>query len=436
VEKQLHYQLEHDILTSLPNRTLLLERATRAMQEAAAKEGSLALLIIDVNRFKEINDTFGYQYGDLLLQQVSARLCEGAPVLSTVARLGGDEFAILLPDTSAESACKCAEAIRTLFDTYFIVKDVSLQVDVSIGATLYPEHGPDALTLLRHADVAMYAAKQAHKGYVLYDTSHEKFSAYRLELTRDLRRALTAHEFILHYQPKVEARSGIVTGVEALVRWYHPSYGMVPPDRFIPLAEQTGMIHSLTLHLLERAIQQCHNWLCAGIKLGVAVNLSVWDLHEPLLPERVSAMLQEYEVPPDLLRLELTEGAVMDDTARSLDVLTRLFALGVHISIDDFGTGYSSLSYIARLPIDELKIDRSFVLHITDVKSDATIVCSTIAMAHKLGLCVVAEGVENQQALDMLHEFDCDVVQGYFLSRPLPCADLERWLEGKRYIHA
>lgn len=436
MERQLRYQLEHDTLTNLPNRTLLLARIKRFLQDAKTTQSPFALFVMDLNRFKEINDTFGHQYGDLLLQQVSARLCEVAPPSSTIARLGGDEFALLLSIPGDVCDTQIAATLRALFDKPFTVKEVSLPVDVSIGASLYPDHGSDALSLMRYADIAMYTAKQAHKDYTLYDPSYEQSSARRLALTRDLRYALASHDLVLYYQPKVEIKSGIVLGVEALVRWRHPSYGMVPPDQFIPLAEQTGLINALTLRLLDSAIQQCRSWLDSGIKLGVSVNLSTWNLREPMLPETIYEMLHQYDVPPDLLHLELTESAVMADTERSIEVLNRLSSLGIHVSIDDFGTGYSSLAYLKRLPVEELKIDRSFVMHITEVEADAKIVHSTITMAHSLGLSVVAEGVENQAALDLLEKYDCDLAQGYYLSRPVPAADLEHWLHDKKYRSA
>ncbi len=393
----------------------------------------MALLVIDLDRFKDINDTFGHQHGDLLLQQVGARLRQTLSDSETVAHIGGDKFAVLLPAADELAARKVVSALRGALEEAFIVADSPLQVEVSIGVVLYPAHGTTPLTLLRHADTAMYTAKRTHEGYALYDATHDdQSSSRRLALIGALRLAITNNELTLYYQPKVDLKTGTSCSVEALARWQHPTYGFVPPDQFIPLAEQTGLIMPLTHWVLEAAIRQCSDWLRAGLDLGIAVNLSMWNLREATLPETIARLLEQYNVPARLLRLELTESAIMSDTDHALEVLLRLSGLGIRISIDDFGTGYSSLAYLKRLPVDELKIDRSFVQHMAEIETDATIVRSIVTLAHSLGLQVVAEGIEDQATWQMLSALDCDTAQGYYMARPLPTQELEHWLQNMK----
>jgi diguanylate cyclase len=382
-----------------------------------------------LDRFKEINDTFGYSHGDFLLQQVGIRLRKAMSISDSVARLGSDEFAILLPSADEESARQVASKLCAVLDEPCMVAGFPLQVEASIGIALYPAHGSDALALMRHADIAMYSAKRIHEGYVIYNAQHDDLdSARRFALIGALRHAISANELTLYYQPKADLKTGTLRSVEALARWQHPIYGFVPPDQFIPLAEQTGLITPLTQWVLETAIRQCGDWLRTGLDLCVAVNLSMWNLREATLPDTIARLLEHYKVPARLLRVELTESAIMTDTELALDVLKGLSALGIRMSIDDFGTGYSSLSYLKRLPVDELKIDRSFVQHMATIEKDATIVQSTVTMAHGLGLQVVAEGVEDLATWHLLAAINCDIAQGYYMSRPLPAADLERWL--------
>ncbi len=432
LEEKQRYLAFHDILTGLPNRLALFEKMEQVLSSQEQARSELALLILDLNRFKDINDTLGHYQGDMLLQQVGERLCRLARPGDMVARLGGDEFALLLPRTTGQEAQEIAHKILATLEEPFSIQGHTLQIDASIGAVLYPVHGDEPLTLLRRADVAMYTAKRIHENYVLYKEEYDQHNTQRLDLIGALRHAVLANEFILYYQPKADIKTGAIHGVEALVRWQHPTRGLVFPDQFIPLAEQTGLIAPLTLWVLETAICQCRDWLRAGIDLEVAVNLSMWDLRDATLPSKIKAMLKEHNVPPDHLRIELTESSIMADPDLTLSVLKQLAALGIQSSIDDFGTGYSSLTYLKRLPVNELKIDRSFVQHITEVEADATIVRSTIMMAHSLGLQVVAEGVENAESFRLLADLDCDTAQGYFLSRPLPVHELERWLQNSR----
>jgi EAL domain-containing protein (putative c-di-GMP-specific phosphodiesterase class I) len=288
------------------------------------------------------------------------------------------------------------------------------------------------LTLLQRADVAMYTAKKGHEEYAFYDAQHDQYSPRRLALLGDLRKAIATQELRLYYQPKAGLETGLVTSVEALVRWQHPTHGFLPPDQFIPLAEQTGLIGPLTYWVVETALEQCRRWLDAGLDLGVAVNLSMWNLRDASLPDTIAGLLAHYRVPPHLLCVELTESAVMTDAEHALRVLDRLFALGVRVAIDDYGTGYASLSYLKHLPAHELKIDHAFVQHLTTEGADRAIVRSTVNMAHTLGMSVVAEGVEDQATWNLLATFGCDTAQGYYLSRPVSAQDLERWLDARK----
>jgi diguanylate cyclase (GGDEF)-like protein/PAS domain S-box-containing protein len=427
-EEQLLYQSRHDALTDLPNRILLIERLEEAIKAPRQAGQSVALLVMDLDHFKDINDTFGHQHGDLLLQQVAERLLHVAGPQATVARLSGDEFALLLPATDKVGTQQTVESLFTALEAAFTLRGYTLRVEASTGIALYPEHGLDALTLLRRADMALYMAKRAHESYAFYNATYDQYSPRRLALTGALRNAIASNELLLYYQPEADALTGAVQGVEALLRWQHPTYGFLSPDQFIPLAEQTGLITPLSAWVLETALRQCREWLRAGLELSISVNLSMWNLRDECLPDTIATLLQTCCIPPRLLCLELTESAVMVDTERTLAVLSRITALGVRISVDDFGTGYSSLFYLKRLPVNELKIDRSFVQHMRDVEADAAIVRSTIELAHSLGLHVVAEGVEDRATWQQLRSLGCDTIQGYYLSRPLPPHDFERWL--------
>src|SRR5579863_186623 len=371
-----------DSLTDLPNRSLLLQRITEFLSLTEQEVGRMALLMLDLDRFKEVNDTFGHQLGDQLLQHVGLRLCQAVPAGATVARLGGDEFAVFLPFTGEVEAHQVVSRIRTALEQSFLVVDTPLHVEASIGIALYPAHGTDALTLFRHADVAMYNAKRKHEGCALYDANYDQYSPRRLALLGDLRKAIANNELCLYYQPKADLTTGRVKSVEALIRWQHSTYGFIPPDQFIPLAEQTDLIKPLTHWVVETAVIQCQRWLSEGYELAVAVNLSMWNLRDVTLPATIHSLLTRYGVPPRFLICEITESALMTDAEHVLRVLQDLFALGVRIAIDDYGTGYASLAYLKRLPADELKIDRTFVQHLVTDLADQAIVRSTINMAH------------------------------------------------------
>jgi len=428
---ELEHQALHDGLTDLPNRTLLHDRLQRAILAGHRDGLPAALLLLDLDHFKDINDTFGHQCGDILLQQVSRRLRGALRESDTLARLGGDEFAVLLPATDAQGAVLVAEKLLALLERSIEIRAQSVAVEASIGITSYPEHGEEADTLLQRADVAMYIAKRSHSGFAVYAFEQDHHSPDRLALIGDLRAAIERDELLLHYQPKVALASGAVVGVEALVRWQHPRQGLVLPDRFIPLAEQGGLINPLTRWVLAAALQQCRAWQDAGMDIPVAVNLSMRNLQNPRLAETAAELLTEWNVVPTSLRVEITESGLMSEPARARATLTRLRALGVGSAIDDFGTGYSSLSYLKRLPVDELKIDRTFVRQMAHDTHDAAIVRSTIRLGHDLGLTVVAEGVEDARTWELLAGLGCDIAQGYYLTRPLPAAEFTHWLAGR-----
>ena len=419
-----------DGLTGLPNRDLLRDRTNQAIRQADRELLPTALLLIDLDRFKEVNDTLGHHYGDQLLVQVGERLGGVLRKVDTIARLGGDEFAVLLPRiATSEGAVAVAKKLQLALNESFLLDGLAVDVEASIGLVLYPDHGQDADELLRHADIAMYVAKAKHTGFMLFDPKLDQHSPRRLALLGELRRAIERDELVLHYQPKVEAGSGHLLGVEALVRWEHPLHGIVAPGDFIPLAERTGLIAPLTHYVLDMALRQCQAWLREGRELAMAVNVSARRLLDLSFPDEVAALLATWDVPARLLIIEITESTIMTDPVHAMEILGRLNGMGVQISIDDFGTGYSSMSYLKSLPVDELKIDRSFVSHMTSSSPDAVIVRSTVDLGRNLGLRVVAEGVEDLATWDELKMLGCDAIQGYHVSRPLPPADLILWLD-------
>jgi len=427
-EERLEYQARHDSLTGLGNRLLLREHLESTTRHPVACGWSQTLLLLDVDHFRDINDTFGHEYGDDLLRLIGTRLSEALREGDTIVRLGGDEFAALLPGVASDEAMSIARQLQRAMRRPFVVDGHRLEVGASIGIAIYPDHGRDTETLLRRADVAMYAAKRERTGCNQYTPAQDHYSPERLELVSELRQAIDDRTLVLHYQPKVFPDSGRLHSVEALVRWPHARHGLILPDEFIPIAEQTGLIKSLTRFVLESALRDCQSWRMAGHEIPIAVNVSTHDLRDNALPERVSELLAVWDVPARLLRLEITEGAIMADPGGALEVLDRLRALGVGVSIDDYGTGYASLAYLTRLPVDELKIDRSFVRHMVSEAKQRAIVRSTVELGHDLGLTVVAEGVEDHATWDLLRQVGCDVIQGYAISRPLPTAALVRWL--------
>ena len=431
-EAVIEHQALHDSLTGLPNRALLRDRLQHALQLATRQNTYLAFLVMDLDRFKNINDTLGHHMGDMVLQQVGARLQRILRPSDTVARLGGDEFAVLLPVTDATYANHVAQKIIIALKKVFEVGHHSLYVGASLGIAVFPEHGQDAETLIQHADVAMYLAKRSDSRCAFYDPQQDRYSVTRLALEKDLHDAIDDNSLELYYQPQVDLRTKRVVGAEALLRWKHPQRGMIPPDEMIPIAEQTGLIKPLTMWVLNTAMHQCDAWRRHGLHLKVAVNLSVWNLQDPTLVDALKAIFATWNIPPSCLELEITESAMMANPDRALDVLTQLNKMGVHLAVDDFGTGFSSLAYLKKLPVHSLKVDKSFVIGMAKEENDIMIVRSTVELAHNLGLSVVAEGVESQEILDLLARHNCDVAQGYHIGRPMPLADITRYLEQHR----
>jgi diguanylate cyclase len=422
------HQATHDGLTGLPNRLQLFDRVRAGIGTAQRAGTAAAVLVLDLDRFKDINDTLGHQLGDALLKQVADRLHAALPASETVARLGGDEFGVLLVTADTAAATAMAAQLGRALSRPFTLADQEFSIAASIGIAIYPEHGDSAHTLLRRAELAMYAAKQARPACVVYTPDLDSLSAGRLALMTALPRAIEAGELILYCQPKVDCQSGQPVGVEALVRWQHPQLGLLLPDSFIKLAEEMGLIGQLTHWVLGAAIRQARSWLDAGIDMPVAINLSGRDFEDPELPQRVLELLETWRVPARLVSLEITESAVVAHPARALDVLRRLDGIGVRASLDDFGTGYSSLSAIRQLPLHELKIDRSFVHDMVISARDRAIVESTIELGHSLGLSVVAEGVEDAATFALLAGLGCDLAQGYLFARPMPAEDLVTWI--------
>jgi diguanylate cyclase (GGDEF)-like protein len=419
----------HDPVTELPNRVLFHDRVHQAVALAARRNGNVAVLLLDLDRFKEINDTLGHHNGDLLLHTVGARVRESLRESDSVARLGGDEFAVLLADVDGPDGARLAAGrVREAVSERFELEGIGVEVEASVGIALFPEHGSDPEALLQRADVAMYAAKQAHCGLELYTEGVDAYSRDRLELIADLRRAIAQDEIVLHFQPKADLASGQVTGVEALVRWAHPERGFLYPDAFIPFAEHTGVMRPLTLHILDRALAQCRLWHDAGLELGVAVNISTRNLLDLTLPDELERLIALHGIAPEMIELEITETTIMADPPRAKVVLARLSELGVSLAVDDFGTGYTSLAWLRDLPVTTLKIDKSFVLNMGVDAGDSVIVRSTVQLGSNLGLRVVAEGVEDAAAWDELTALGCDLAQGYHLSRPQPAEVLSPWL--------
>ena len=424
-------QALYDDLTGLPNRTLFQDRLAQALSAAARTGDAVAVLLVDLDRFKAVNDTLGHHHGDLLLQQIAARITQMVRGGDLVARLGGDEFAVLLVATSGHDAVTAAQALTEALRGAFQLGDVLLDVEASIGIALAGP-GTDGATTLRHADVAMYEAKHQHLPYALYQAERDDNTVARLELLGDLRRAIAAGELTLDYQPKVDAATGAVHGVEALARWNHPTRGLVMPEDFLHAIESTALNRPFVDEVLRMALAQARKWMDRGWAIPVSVNISPRSLHDLSFPGQVRHQLEANGVPATLLILELTEGAIMTDPGRALVALETLSAMGIRLSIDDFGTGYSSMAYLKDLPVRELKIDRSFVMEMHRNPGDRVIVRSAIELGHNLGLSVVAEGVEDAEAQAALAAMGCDVVQGYHVHRPSSAADLDPWLADQR----
>jgi diguanylate cyclase (GGDEF)-like protein len=429
LEYQAMHDATHDQLTDLPNRVLLRDRLDQAIHVGMREDRKLALFILDLDGFKEVNDTLGHYSGDRLLKHVALRLRAVVRGSDTLSRLGGDEFAILLPVIKENSdVIVVLKKIQNAFQTPFMLDGLKLEVQASIGVAVFPDHGTDVDTIMQRADVAMYAAKQNNQGYIIYSTDYDKHSPRRLTLMGELRQAIDNDELLLHFQPKINIRTNTVTGAEALVRWQHPQHGFMSPDEFIPLAERTGLIKPLSMWVLKRAIEQALIWHGNKLKLNIAINISPSTLHDMELPDAITGLLASYTLAPHHITFEITEGSIIKDPARALEILTRLANMGIRISIDDFGTGYSSLAYLKKMPASEVKIDKSFVLDMLENENDAAIVRATIDLAHNLGMKVVAEGVENKETADCLAELGCDILQGFYFSKPLAPREFLNWI--------
>ena len=434
-EESLRKMRFFDQLTGLPNRVLLQNRLGRALAESVRTDRPLALLILALDRFREITNTLGHHNGDLIVRELAVRLGDALGDGDRVARLRGDEFGVLLPDADATFARQVGERILGSLERPFMVQRLPIEVSASVGMAVAPEHGTEAETLLRRADSAVQAARKLGGGAsVLYSSSCELHDPARLALLGELRRALEGNELQLHYQPKVDLKTHTVVGAEALLRWAHPKRGFVSPAEFIPLAEQTGLIRPLTRWVLDRAAGEARGWERAGQRLPVAVNVSARSLHDNRIVDDVEEALLTHDLRADRLQIEVTESAVMADAGNAATVLSSLTSRGVAVSIDDFGTGYSSLGLLRKLPVHELKIDKSFVMGMGgDGGEDTAIVRSTADLAHNLGLNVVAEGVEDQWTLDLLATFGCDQAQGYHIARPMSGGAFTGWLGGSSW---
>jgi diguanylate cyclase (GGDEF)-like protein len=419
-----------DELTGLGNREEFHAAIGRRIAAAGAPQTRFAVLLMDLDRFKEINDTLGHHYGDVLLKELGPRLTSAIGEGGFVARLGGDEFGILLGEDTDDIAVLEVVMARlfTSVSQPFMIDELSLEVGASVGVARFPQDGEDSHALLRCADIAMYAAKEAQTEYKIYTAEQNQHSKHRLGVLSGIRHALVRNEIVVHYQPIIDLDEMRVRGAEGLVRWQHPEHGLIPPGAFVQTVEQTGLIGPLTRHVLERSIAECAAWRKDGREMSVAVNLSVRNLLDRDLPKEIERLLNAYDLPPEALQLEITESMIMSDPERALATVTRLSGLGARLSVDDFGTGYSSLANLRKMPIDELKIDRSFVSPMMHNESDLIIVRSTINLGHDLGLNVIAEGVEDNPTLEELALLGCDLAQGYHVSRPMAAEAFNDWL--------
>jgi len=427
-EAALHHLAFYDDLTGLPNRNQFRIDLSDQIEDARHDGSHVAVAMVDFDRFKEINDSLGHYLGDRLLAAIASELeatAEGMQI--KVARLGGDEFGLLLTVGSVNEAREQIEALRETLGGALEIDDLRIDIDTNVGITVFPDQGGDAETLLQQAEVAMYVAKERRLGLTFYETSQNRHSIQRLSLMSDLRKAVENDALELRFQPKLDLETGSVNQAEVLLRWTHPQLGAISPDEFIPIAEQTGFIREITGWVMQKSLEQVGEWLRHGLEVSAAVNVSAFDLHDRQLPARVQRILDATGVSPDHLVLEITESTVMADLESGQRVLDALDALGVAISIDDFGTGYSSLAQLKRLPVQELKIDRSFIRQMTSAQDMAQIVRSTIELGHNLGLRVVAEGVESREAVESLRLMRCDLAQGFFISKPLSAENLVSW---------
>ena len=422
--RKLEVLAHNDSLTSLPNRFSIQIRLSKCIAEAKRAGSAFSVIMLDLDRFKEINDSMGHDCGDQLLIEVSFRLKDILRPSDTIGRLGGDEFAILLPDTDESGAKIVANKVHQALENSFYLADMAFSISASIGIAIYPRHGNSSSKLLKAADVAMYYAKNNRIGLFVYNPMADRNTPDRLNLMGELRQAIHQDQLQLYFQPKVDLAQEKIIGVEALLRWNHPERGFIPPDEFIPLAEQSGLIRPLTYWVIDNALQRLDSWHKAGIYVSVSINLSMHNLQDPDFPAQLKLLLRSIPVGNNYIQFEITESAVMNNTEYVMEVLRNLGELDVSFAIDDFGTGYSSLSMLKKLPVHELKIDKSFVMDMASDSDDEAIVHSVIDMGHTLGLKVIAEGVESAVVMHRLIRLGCDMIQGYYVSRPLPAEEI------------
>ncbi len=426
--EQLKHIALHDNLTGLPNRTLLNDRLKQLFLQSRRDNLFFALFLIDLDHFKEINDTLGHQFGDELLKMVSARLLASIREKDSISRLGGDEFAVLLPQTDFAGSKLCAERILNAMDKPFRINNISTESKASIGIAIFPEHGDTVEALMQHADIAMYQAKKSQSGFAIYHPAQNKHSMRRLKLMADLRVAVESKEISIAYQPLVNDNQKMINRAEVLARWQHQELGNILAEEFIPMAEQMGLIRQLTLQILEQAVVDCKKWNQQGYAFGISINLSTYCLQDFSLPDKIVSILETADFNPAKVEFEITETALMHDLSRAGKILNELSSAGLQLAIDDFGTGFSSLNYLKKLPIDTLKIDKSFILDMHNSSSDQAIIKTIIELGHNLNCQVVAEGVENQKTIDSLNLLGIDILQGFFYCKPLNFSDFQQWL--------
>jgi len=446
-EKELQDTLLHDGVTGLPNRYLFEDRLSQLIMTSKRNKTSVAVIVIGFDNYNEISNTIGHAAYDSLLRTISNRLksilrtsdtvsvIQDATSGTALSRIGEDMFAIIVPifqtlNDIDKILGRCAETLLEPID----MPDVLFDIMVRAGVSYFPEHGSEPEDLIQNANIALYHAREEVKDYTIYDITFDKLTKYRLNLMAELKDAIANDLVELYYQPKIDLSHNAVTGCEALIRWAHPTYGFIAPDSFIPMAEKTGTIRLLTIWVIEKALQQWFVWNNKGIHLNISINLSTRDLSDNTLVQNVEEKLKKYQVNPNNIIFEVTESSTMRDPTVSMNTLNRLAALGVMLSVDDYGTGYSSLSYLKSLPVNEIKIDKSFVMNMHEDKDNNIIVKSTIELAHNLGYSVVAEGIENKEIYDLLQFYQCDIAQGFFMSRPLPPEELESWLIEKEWV--
>jgi diguanylate cyclase len=426
LEKHTNHVSTHDLVTDLPNRALFYDRVAQDI----SKRSALSILLIEIENFKDVYDTLGRNSSDLILKQISVRLLGASSNNDSVAKIDGNVFGILISTmTDLNEAEQLAKNIQKAMELPFVIERLNVSMHSNIGIVHFPKDGEDVDTLVQKAGVALHIAQKSAKGYALYEASFDKHTPLRLTLMSELRCAIDKNDLMLFYQPKVSIQSNALYGAEALARWNHPIHGFISPDEFIPMAERTRMIKQLTQWVLKRAFRDCAAWHAQGIDIKISVNLSTRDLHDPDLPELIAGIAASAGIKPEWIILEITESSVMNEPENALIIINRLHDMGYQFSIDDFGTGYSSLAYLKKLPLVELKIDKSFVMDLMNSENDITIVKAIINLAHNLGLSVTAEGVETENIMAKLKDYQCDIAQGYYLSKPLSVKHFNEWLE-------